>query len=227
LQLILNDTVRFYSKIIVGKPDKPTPLLSSMVDCIVLFPYWYVPRKIAVEEYLPIIQHDSSFITRNNFEILRRGLVVNPDSIDWQMFNENYFPVSLRQREGTENSLGVIKFVFDNPYAVYLHDTNSKRSFSNKMRALSHGCVRVEKAIDLAHILVTGDLIKKSNTITRYLKKEERHAISLSKPMPIYIRYITCEYRNDVLYCYADIYNQDAKLLASFYGNKMFENSME
>ncbi len=112
---------------------QPTPVFSSKIECFTIFPYWYVPRKITVNEYLPIIKKDSSFITRNNFDVLdRNGKIQNLSSIEWKKYNRNNFPFTLRQREGTENSLGIVKFIFDNPYAVFLHDTNAKRLFKNK-----------------------------------------------------------------------------------------------
>lgn len=176
------DTIFFSTRVIVGLPDKQTPQLSSKLECFILYPFWYVPRKMAVEEYLPIIQKDSMFLKRNNFDVINReGVILNPASISWSTFNKNNFPVSLRQREGSVNSLGLVKFVFDNPYQVYLHDTNARGLFNNKNRALSHGCIRVENAIALAHLLVTGAPGKKSSEVEHYLQKRERHYINLKK----------------------------------------------
>jgi L,D-transpeptidase YcbB len=213
LYVIKNDSIVMESKVIVGTPETPTPELSSKVDAVITYPYWYVPRKISVTEYLPAIQVDSAFLRQNNFEVLnRKGDLLDPDSIPWANFNENYFPVVLRQREGTDNSLGILKFVFDNPYAVYLHDTNGKRLFRKDERAFSHGCIRLEKAVELAHYLATGKLGKKSRLVEKYLNEQERHTIALHEPIPIYVRYFTAEARNGSLYQYSDIYELD-KLL--------------
>lgn len=218
LYLIKRDSLIFQSKVVVGKPESQTPQLSSLVECFVLFPYWYVPRSILVEEYLPLIQRDPSFITRNNFDVLNaQGKVLALDSIPWKDFHKNYLPVSLRQREGSDNSLGLIKFVFDNPYAVFLHDTNAKSSFKKNMRALSHGCVRIEDAFTLAHYLLTGDMTKESATLNRYLKAEERRTLNLHHPIPIHLAYFTCEFLNGNLYLYPDIYQLDTPLIQSFY----------
>lgn len=218
LKYMKADTVFFTSRVIVGLPDKQTPLFSSKLECFVLYPFWYVPRKIAVEEYLPIIQKDSMFLQRNNFDVINReGVVLDPAGISWSTFNKNNFPVSLRQREGSVNSLGLVKFVFDNPYQVYLHDTNARRLFNNKNRALSHGCVRVENAITLAHLLVTGIPGKKSSEVDHYLQKKERHYINLKREIPIHIRYFTAESINGSLYLYDDVYKQDYDLLNEFY----------
>ncbi|MFZ6012151.1 MAG: L,D-transpeptidase family protein [Bacteroidota bacterium] len=213
LEVVENDSVILTSKVIVGTPEKQTPVLSSRVECISIYPYWHVPRKIAVEEYLPIIKIDTTFLTRNNFDVLdRRGNILNPDSVEWNAFHEKYFPVSLRQREGPENSLGIIKFVFDNPHAVFLHDTNAKKLFKNKTRAFSHGCIRMEKAVELAHLLVTGVPGLESKYVRKFLKEKSQHRVDLANPTPIHIRYLTCEFKNKVFFRYDDVYNRDREL---------------
>jgi len=220
LQVYDANKVMFESRVIVGTPDKQTPELSSSIECISIYPYWHVPQKIVIEEYLPIIQKDTTFLLRNNFEVLdRNGKILRRDSIDWKQFSANYFPVSLRQREGVENSLGVIKFTFDNPYAIYLHDTNAKRLFRNNVRAYSHGCIRLEKAEELAHYLVTGKPEERSKVIARYLQQKKQHIISLEDPMPIYIRYFTCEYANARLTKYTDIYRKDKAIARLLYNS--------
>jgi len=209
------------SRIIVGTQKTPTPELSSNVECFTIYPYWYVPRKISVEEFLPVIQRDTSFITRSNFDVLdRKGRVLRHDSIDWMKFNKNNFPVSLRQREGRENSLGIIKFVFDNPYAVFLHDTNAKSLFNRKVRMYSHGCIRMEKAYELAHYLLTREPTGRSDVLDKYLAKRERRTINLPKPIPIYVRYFTCEVINGMLYRYADVYDMDRNLWDRLYNQE-------
>ena len=218
LEVFSNNTVVLESKVIVGTPDRPTPSLSSWVECFIIYPYWPVPRRIAVEEYLPILKKNTSFIKRNNFDVFdQKGKLLDPDSIDWIKFNRNYFPVLLRQREGPENSLGVLKFVFDNPYTVFLHDTNSKRLFSKEVRAFSHGCIRMEKASELAHYLVSGEIGKRSKTIESYLKQRQRRTVDLLNPMPIYVRYFTCEFKNGVFHQYKDLYKRDQKIIRLFY----------
>jgi len=206
------------SRIIVGTQETPTPEFSSLVECVTIYPYRHVPRKISVEEFLPIIQRDTSFITRNNFDVLdRKGRVLHKDSIDWRSFNKNYFPVSLRQREGEENSLGIIKFVFDNPYAVFLHDTNAKSLFNRKVRTYSHGCIRMEKAVELGHYLLTKDPYESSAVLDKYLAQQQRRTLNLPKPVPIHIRYFTCEVVNGRLYHFEDVYNKDKDLSRRLY----------
>jgi murein L,D-transpeptidase YcbB/YkuD len=213
LYVVDSDSIMLESKVIVGTPEKPTPILSSVIECFITYPYWHVPRKIAIEEYLPILKKDISFLTRNNFDVLdRKENKLNPDSIQWNKFTSDYFPVVLRQREGVENSLGIIKFVFDNPFAVYLHDTNAKYLFKSNVRAFSHGCIRMEHAVELAHYLAAGKPGDESPLVNHYIKEKERHSVEVKNPIPIYTRYFTCEFKNNVLIIYDDIYLKDTAL---------------
>jgi len=215
LYVVSHDSIVMESKVIVGMPDKQTPELSSIIDCIVTYPYWNVPRKIAVEEYLPMIQANVHSLERNNFDVLdRNGNILNADSVDWKTFNKNFFPVLLRQREGPENALGVIKFIFDNPYGVFLHDTNAKRLFKNQVRAYSHGCIRMEKAEQFAHYLVMGDLTHRSKYLENFLARKQKHFVTLKRPIPIYVRYLTADIVNNRLLLYPDIYSKDIQALA-------------
>lgn len=207
--VIEDDKVLLASRIIVGEPETPTPELTSTITRVVTYPYWHVPRKIAVKEFLPAIQQNVGVLQQNNFEVIdRAGKILNPDSIDWLSFSADNFPVSLRQKEGPENALGVIKFEFKNPYAVFLHDTNARRLFRESSRAFSHGCIRMEQAETLAHYLVTGKIQGKSPRLTDLLTRQERHVIKLSAPIPIYIRYFTAEVREGELRIYRDLYNK-------------------
>jgi hypothetical protein len=218
LDVVESDSVTLTSKVIVGTSEKETPVLSSLVECMSIYPYWHVPKKIAVEEFLPVIKTNLTFISRNNFDVLdRKGNLLNPDSVPWNKFDVNYFPVVLRQREGSENSLGIIKFIFDNPYAVFLHDTNAKRLFNNRVRAFSHGCIRMEKAVELAHYLVTGVVGRESKYISKFLKEKQQHWVDLKKPIPIHIRYFTCEFKNNQFFRYGDIYHKDRFLYELIY----------
>jgi murein L,D-transpeptidase YcbB/YkuD len=227
--LVEGNDIALESRVIVGAPDTPTPLFSSKIECFTIFPYWYVPRKITVNEYLPILKRDSSFIIRNNFDVLdRNGKVQAPGSVDWKKYNANNFPFTLRQREGTENSLGVLKFIFDNPYAVFLHDTNSKRLFKSEKRAYSHGCIRLEKANQFAHYLIGDNRTKlSSKTLDKYLSEKRRVTVSLFHPVPIHVRYFTCDVKNGELYFFDDLYKKDVGLIRALYQENVIRAGRE
>jgi murein L,D-transpeptidase YcbB/YkuD len=218
LEANVGDETILSSRVIVGGPETPTPLLRSDIECIVVYPYWVVPRKIVVEEYLPLIQRDSSYLARHHFEILdRRGNIINPDSINWTSLNENNFPFTMRQSEGPDNALGLVKFVFDNPYAVYLHDTNVKGLFKSNYRAYSHGCIRLEKAEALAHFLITMDVDGRSEMLETALQQQRRLSIDLSQEVPIEVTYFTCEVKGGKFYRYNDVYSLDNQLASLLY----------
>ncbi|MBT1686484.1 L,D-transpeptidase family protein [Dawidia soli] len=216
--VFVDDSLVLASKVIVGRPDKPTPELTSAIECLITYPYWHVPRKIAVEEYLPLIRQDVSFLRKNRFDVLdAAGNILVPDSLPWHTFTKRYFPVRLRQREGEDNALGVIKFEFDNPYGVYLHDTNARSLFRKDTRAFSHGCIRMEKAIAFSHYLVTGSLAARSVELDRYYNQSIRKVIMLKPSMPIYVRYFTCNVSQGSPACFPDLYRRDARLYRKFY----------
>jgi murein L,D-transpeptidase YcbB/YkuD len=174
-----------------------------------------VPRSILTKEILPNLQHDPLYLQRNNFEVLdKSGKVILADTIRWKRYNRDQLPFILRQREGSENSMGIIKFNFPNKYGVYLHDTNSKRLYELRRRDLSHGCVRVKDAVSLAHYMVREDDIYVSpEDLDQYLSLRQRLAIDLRKPIHLKLAYITAEVRNGQPVFYDDIYKKDSIML--------------
>ncbi len=219
LRVVEFDSVLLQSKVIVGKRETPTPVLESVIRSFIIYPYWHVPRSISTKEILPALQTDSSYLRKNNFEVLnKQGMVIDDATIQWKYYHAEHFPFILRQREGSENSMGIIKFNFANNYGVYLHDTNSKRLFSRKMRDLSHGCVRVSQAIDLAHYLVREDDIYVSpEDLDQYLSLQQRLKIELRKPIPVKLQYFTCEVEKGVVQFYEDIYKKDSLMIQELY----------
>lgn len=158
LKLFEKERLVFSTKVITGKPSTPTPTLTSTIKEIILYPYWIVPYKIATQELLPKIKRNKSYLAEGNYQVLNRnGKVVNPASINWSDLSPSNFPYILRQSTGCDNSLGIIKFDFENPFQVYLHDTPGKSLFSKSKRFFSHGCMRIEKAIELGRILLAQD----------------------------------------------------------------------
>lgn len=210
LELVEGDTVAFKSKVIVGSGKNQTPELDGLIRSFIIYPYWNVPRNIAVNEILPQAKRDSLYLRNHNYEILAPdGTVLNPDSIPWPSLHRNNFPYTFRQTQGLHNALGLVKFWFANPYAVYLHDTNARLLFSRKKRAISHGCVRVEHAMELGRFLLRDNEIVSPEDLDQYLEFEQQMAVKI-KDIPIHIRYFTCMYRDGRLEFYDDVYGKDA-----------------
>ncbi|MES2138640.1 MAG: L,D-transpeptidase family protein [Bacteroidota bacterium] len=219
MRVIEEDTLVMRSNVIVGQPDHKTPILKSTIRYFLIYPYWTVPLSIATKEILPILKRDTSYLRRKNFEVLdyRNRVVETP--INWKKYSKNYFPWKLRQRMGDENSLGILKFNFENKYGVYLHDTDNRRLFKREMRAMSHGCVRLERFIDFAKFLIRDD--KRNyplDSLKMDLLKEEQKYVYIKHPIPIYINYFTTEVDdNDELFFFIDVYKKDEKMLKSLY----------
>lgn len=187
------DTLVLNSRIVVGKPETQTPTLKSKITYMLVYPYWSVPYTIAWKEILPMVKHDTNYLHKHNFECINfKGEVVPPSKLNWKRFSKEYLPVKFRQRIGDDNSLGICKFNFNNKYGVYLHDTNSKRYFKTFYRYQSHGCMRLEKFVELARFLIRDDTLKLPyDTLNAYFARPEQKQINLRKPLPIFVRYYT------------------------------------
>jgi murein L,D-transpeptidase YcbB/YkuD len=137
-------------------------------------------------------------------------------SVNWTKYTAKNFPFILRQRDGDENTLGILKFIFPNNNRIYLHDTNSKGMFNNDDRNLSHGCIRLEKALELAEeISKCCALNFNSDTISKYVNFKTRKLFTLYKPLPILIRYYTIKADSSRISIYPDVYSIDKKIIQS------------
>jgi len=177
------------SRVIVGKPQTPTPLFTAQILNIITYPYWNVPRSIAVNELLPKIRkHPVTRLADMNLQVINaNGHIVHPDSIDWSVSVKN-FPYRLRQSTGCDNALGLLKFTVNDPYDIYLHDTNQRALFANESRWLSHGCIRVEKPTELAN-LVLGTNRFDASFLNRCQKQNSPKIITLPHPIPVIVSY--------------------------------------
>lgn len=222
LKVIDYDSVALESKIIVGNPKTPTPVLNSSVTNFITYPQWTVPYSIIFKEMLPKIRKSIDYLAKENLMVVDKyDSVIAPETIDWNKVDKNHFPYLLRQRQGDDNSLGVMKFNFRNKYSVYLHDTNARGLFARDNRALSHGCVRVQQWENLAHFLVRHNEIRyHPDTIRALIKRQEKKTISDFSAVPIYIRYITAEGKEGKIRFFADIYEEDKRLSARYFASK-------
>lgn len=219
LVLFEKDTVVMQSAIVCGKPETQTPILKSKINNMLIYPYWNVPVSIATKEILPAVQRDTTYIRKKNFEVLGAGdKVLDYTKVPWKKYTKDYLPVRFRQRIGEENSLGVVKFNFNNPYGVYLHDTNSKRYFKTSSRAQSHGCMRLEKFTEFADFLIRDDSLHYTHdSLQIYFAKQEQRKINLRKPLPIYVRYYTAHADSNGLKLYIDVYRKDEEMMKLIY----------
>jgi len=205
--------------VIVGKsyPMMQTPVFAADMRYIVLHPYWDVPYSIVKRELLPLIQRDPGYIARNDYEIVQgQTPSANPQAVTPEMLHAlARGTLRLRQKPGPKNPLGFVKFVFPNPYDVYLHGTSAPTLFGSTRRALSHGCIRVADPVVLIDYVLRNNPDWSRERVEQQLQSPEPLWIKLVTPIRVFIVYTTALAAEDgrTLF-FTDIYGQDSKLQA-------------
>ncbi len=195
------------SRVVVGKSSTKTPGFTAIVPGIILYPYWNVPRSITTRELLPKIRRNpAEVLDAMNMQVIDgKGRAVDPASIDW---TTKAFPYRLRQSTGCDNALGLLKFQVTSPYAIFLHDTNNRSVFARENRFLSHGCIRVEKPVELANIL-----LGRNHFDDRYMDScpvdSKPQSLLLPEAVPVLVVYNVLDLDEArVLQVYKDVYRQ-------------------
>jgi len=227
LELIEGNKVKLLSKVICGKPRTRTPLLTSLISELITYPQWVPPPSIVSKEILPAVKKNPGYLARKGFSLVdSKGNEVDPYTVDWSKYNKS-IPFRVVQGSGDANALGIMKFVFSNKYSVYLHDTNQRYLFTNSMRSLSHGCVRVQEWEKLAHYILRSDSLgsdrsvsSRIDSLNTWLQKKQKKSIALRNKMPVYIRYITCEGRDGDIIFYDDVYGEDKMIREKYFAVK-------
>ncbi|OFY80789.1 MAG: hypothetical protein A2275_07585 [Bacteroidetes bacterium RIFOXYA12_FULL_35_11] len=134
-----------------------TPTFFSSISHFIINPQWTVPENIVKKEMIFKIIQDSSYLKDNNFRVFYRDVEVDPKTVNWKKYRAGNVPYKFMQEAGDINALGKLKFVFYNPFSVYMHDTPSKHAFRRTTRAVSHGCIRLEKPFEFAEFLMRYD----------------------------------------------------------------------
>jgi murein L,D-transpeptidase YcbB/YkuD len=209
--------VAWSARVQVGKPYRRTPLFRSEISYIVLNPTWTVPPGIIRNDILPAAKRDPASITRKGLRVLdASGREVNPHSVDWSRYSSGHIPYTLRQDPGPKNALGRVKLMFPNPYLVYLHDTPSQALFEQADRAFSSGCVRVERALELAALVLNDPDTWSAQAIDAAVARGQLQNVTLKRKVPVLLTYWTAwvdpEGRTNFR---RDLYGQDAKWAAA------------
>ncbi|WP_176954531.1 L,D-transpeptidase family protein [Niabella drilacis] len=203
------DSLKLNMRVVAGKPSTKTPRFAAYCDQVILYPYWNVPKSIAVNEILPFCKKNTAVLDLLRMQVLNsRGQVVNPRSINWSKITKQNFSYQFRQATGRDNALGVIKFNLTSPYSVYLHDTNLKAAFKSEKRYLSHGCVRVEKPVELADYLLEEKL--DASFLNANSKGQKPVIKTVHGPVPVFILYMTADIKEGSMVQYfEDVYTLD------------------
>ncbi len=224
-----SDTLVLESKIICGKPATPTPLLTSTITDMITYPTWTVPTSIIAKQYLPKLKNNPNYLARLGLKLVNtKGESISGASVNWWKYNKG-IPYKVVQASGDRNALGVMKFNFDNPYAVYMHDTNERWLFKNSSRANSHGCVRVQEWEKLARYftlidslnLSAGDTLSYTfDSVKTLLSEKKNRRLAIKTPVKVYFTYFSCEGKDGKIKFYDDIYGDDKALREKYFSDK-------
>ena len=186
---------------------------------LVINPYWYIPKTIAVEDLLPKQRRNPKYFSERGIRVFSNWgsnvKELNPAKINWSKVSSKDFPYSLRQDPGPHNSLGHLKFVFPNKFGIYLHDTPTRKLFYREVRTFSSGCIRIEYPVQLAAYILsgTGDGDWTAERIWREIQSGATKTVVLPKPIPIYLVYWTVWVESDgTIYFHEDVYNRNRNL---------------
>ncbi|WP_300973038.1 L,D-transpeptidase family protein [Sphingomonas sp. LHG3406-1] len=206
LFMVENNQTVDMMRVVVGKPVYPTPMMAALIRYTSLRPYWNVPSDLAAERIVPnVVKGGNAYLRQKGYQVLSdwsdRPKVVNPASVDWKAVAAGRKEVRLRQLPGPANSMGDMKFMFPNAQGIYLHDTPQDELFGEAARLFSGGCVRLEAAHRLATWLYGKPLRAKGAT--------PEQKVSMAKPVPVYLTYLTAVPSGTELAYYEDIYRRD------------------
>ena len=201
-------------RIIAGKGEQRSCILSAKMTYLELNPFWRVPDSIATREILPEIKKDPGYLTQKNIKVFKdwsdNAKEINPLLVNWSRVRASNLGYKFRQEPGPLNPLGRIKFIFPNECEIYLHDTPARHLFGKARRDLSHGCIRVEKPVELATYLLRNKESWVQKKILAEIRKGKRQVVTLPEPVSVHIFYGTVWVdREGVLQFRNDIYRAD------------------
>lgn len=212
-----NGERQWEKKVIVGKTNRETPVFNTEIRGVMFNPRWYIPRSIAVDDFLPRQKRDQSYLEERNIRIYEEDNSsfheVDPEEINWQKMNGKKFDYYLWQDAGPWNSLGKVIFRSPNSYHVYLHDTPEKHLFDTEIRTHSSGCVRVQNALEMAEFFVENYTVRSLGDMKKILNSGKEKEIYLTKKIPVYFLYVTAWInKNGEFRFLEDVYSKDKEL---------------
>lgn len=217
LQLVENGNPVFVTEVIVGRPFRETPVFSSMMTYLVFNPEWTVPPTILSNDVIPAVVSNPNYLAEKQMKIITRdGMNVDATTIDWNKAALKGFPYMIRQEPGANNALGRVKFMFPNKHDVYIHDTPSRNMFRQNERNFSSGCIRMNKPLELAQLLLNEYAEWTKEQIDQIIKQGKPRTVRLPVPVPVHLVYMTAWANDDgVAYFRRDVYNRDQPLLGA------------
>ncbi|MCK7614256.1 L,D-transpeptidase family protein [Roseibium sediminicola] len=213
LKVVRNGKTIHTAKVVVGKPYHATPVFSDTLEYVEINPFWNVPYSIATKEYLPKLKQNAGALSGKQIRVFQGDSEIAPTQIAWNSYSGGNFPFRLRQDPGDGNALGRIKFMFPNPFNIYIHDTPSKSLFSQAERAFSHGCIRVSNPFKLADVLLADSNVAPGHW-QAIRDSGERTVVKPRVPIEVHLTYLTAWMNKDgSTHFRKDIYGRDKVLL--------------
>ena len=201
---------QFDMRVVVGSKTNQTYFFQDEIETVEINPYWGVPQSIIVNEMLPKLRSDPSYLDRLGYQVAVNGKAVSSSAVNWYGSTNS---VSVRQPPSSDNALGELKILFPNSHAIYMHDTPSKSFFKKDMRALSHGCVRLAEPRRMAAAV----LGTTEDDIGKQIAAGQNRAIKAPEKIPVYVSYFTAwPDQNGVVHFYDDVYGRDAYVEKAF-----------
>lgn len=217
LSLVENGKVLLTSRVIIGRPQTPTPIFRATAVAVTVNPPWNVPHSIAVKEILPRLKREPNYLATQDM-VLLNGPADDPTGIhvDWRRMSADRFPYQIQQLPGEKNALGKLKLELPNRFSVYLHDTPGQAAFGREQRALSHGCIRVQEILPLVVLAMGGDPETQLANLSALIAAGATTQVLVAKPLPIYVLYWTAIAAEDGAIGFRrDLYGRDRRLNAA------------
>jgi murein L,D-transpeptidase YcbB/YkuD len=229
LRVVEKGKVIHTARVVVGKPNKQTPIFSQDMQEVVFNPVWNVPNSIKTEEILPFLTSaggwfgggsNTAIFEQHNLRVKYGGREVDPRAIDWGRVDIRNFEIY--QPPGPDNVLGHVKFGFPNKHDVYMHDTTMRDYYGQSMRAESHGCMRVQYPDQLAFVLLKHDQDWTQARVASAIRNSSDNHVALHQKIPVYISYFTLRVNDDgSISTFGDIYGHDARMAAALSGRSV------
>lgn len=217
IELVDADHVEFAGRIVAGRVDWPTPIVSARLTDVTFSPVWNIPRSIAIQEVLPMVRRDPDYLTREGIHVMSdttdQAVELASGAVAWDTIADSTFALRLWQEPGSRNPLGRIRFTIPNRFGVALHDTRSPQLFDALTRAFSHGCVRVADAERLAIYVLRDSPGWTPDWIRAAARAPTEWRVAVSDSIPTYLVYWTAWVdRDGTVQFRSDLYGWDEKL---------------
>ncbi len=214
LQAVNRGRLEIFSRVVLGKPATPTPVVSAQIKALNTLPYWHVPQSIARRQLIPAIKKDPSYLQKQRIRVFASwgGQEIDPHTVNWWAPQGQRFV--FRQDPGPGNALGLLRLDMPNKHIVYMHDTPLKQLYDYHLRPYSAGCVRVQTVFDVGEWLLQGDQSPASGQLRSIIRQGQKQTIKLREPVDVHFVYISAWALADGrAHFRPDIYRRDGRIV--------------